>query len=118
VGPDGKSHQVTLDYRSGGEIGGIYCPWTRGFVTHCEEGMDRWIKDEWNDLRIVCEGEPARIRVWLNGELITDFQHTEETTRGVPEEGTICLQVHPGGEGFDKGKALFRNIRIRELSRD
>ncbi len=116
VGPDGKSHQVTLDYRSGGEIGGIYCPWTQGFVSHCAEGMDLWKKDEWNDLRIVCEGEPARIRVWLNGRLITDFQHTEETTRGVPEAGTICLQVHPGGKASIKARRCFRNIRIREIA--
>ena len=34
VGPDGKSHQVTLDYRPGGEIGGIYVPWGPGFVCH------------------------------------------------------------------------------------
>lgn len=115
VGPDGKSHQVTLDYRDGGEIGGIYCPWTRGFVHHCPDGIKSFKKDQWNKLRIKCAGQPARIQVWLNGTQITDFQHTEETTAGIPEEGTICLQIHPGGKGYDKSKACFRNIRIRRL---
>jgi hypothetical protein len=63
VGPDGKSHQVTLDYRPGGEIGGIYCPWTKGFVHHCPEGINHFRKDDWNSIHITCEGEPARIRV-------------------------------------------------------
>jgi hypothetical protein len=117
VGPEGKSHQVTLDYRDGGEIGGIYIPWLRGFVHHCPEGMSQFKKDEWNPVKITCQGEPARIRVWVHGKMVTDFQHTEETTAGVPEEGTLCLQIHPGGEGYDQSKARFRNIRIRELPR-
>jgi hypothetical protein len=117
VGPDGKSHQVTLDYRDGGEIGGIYCPWTHGFVKHCPDGIKSFKKDQWNKLRITCEGEPARIKVWLNGTQITDFQHTKETTAGIPEEGTLCLQIHPGGEGYDKAKAQFRNIFVRPLDK-
>ena len=117
VGPQGKSHQVTLDYRPGGEVGGIYCPWTQGFVAHCTEGMYYFKKDDWNDLRIRCQGEPARIQVWLNEVLLTDFQHTTETTQGVPKSGTLCLQVHPGGKDFDKGRALFRSIRIKPLPR-
>jgi len=115
VGPDGKSHQVTLDYREGGEIGGIYLPWTRGFVHHCPEGIKHFQKDQWNRLRIVCQGQPARITVWLNGIQMTDFQHTAETSAQVPTEGSICLQVHPGGEGFDRGKARFRNVFVRPL---
>ncbi len=115
VGPDGKSHQVTLDYRNGGEIGGIYCPWTQGFVRHCTDGIKQFRKGQWNRLRIICQGEPARIRVWLNDIQITDFQHTEESTAGIPEEGTICLQVHPGGDGYDKSQTRFRNIFIRRF---
>jgi len=115
VGQDGKSHQVTLDYRPSGEIGGIYCPWTHGFVHHCPEGIKYLKKDDWNSIRIICEGEPALIRVWVNGTLVTDFQHRTETTSGIPEEGTLCLQVHPGGEGYEKSRVWFRNIFIREI---
>jgi len=115
VGPDGKSHQVTLDYREGGETGGIYLPWTQGFVHHNKTGIEHFNKDKWNDLRIVCIGEPCRIKVWLNGELITNFQHTLKSTTGVPAVGTIALQVHPGGKGYDESRAMFRNIRIHEI---
>ncbi len=115
VGPDGKSHQVTLDYRPGGEIGGIYGSGKGGWVEHCPDGINFFKKDQWNDIRIICQGEPAIIQVWVNGTLIMDFQHTEETTAGTPQEGPICLQIHPGGEGYDKSKTMFRNIRIREL---
>ncbi|MHC4638591.1 MAG: family 16 glycoside hydrolase [Planctomycetota bacterium] len=117
VGPDGKSHQVTLDYRPGGEVGGIYLPWTHGFVHHCSEGVKHFKKDAWNKVRILCRGEPAKISVWINDALITDFRHTAETTSNVPEEGMIALQIHPGGEGYEKSKARFRNIFIREIPR-
>jgi len=116
VGPHGKSHQVMLDYRPGGEIGGVYCPWTQGFVDHCTEGIKHFKPYEWNRMRILCQGEPSRIQVWMNDVLITDFQHTAETTKGIQDSGTICLQVHPGGKDFDKGRALFRSIRVREIS--
>lgn len=115
VGEDGKSHQVTLDYREGGEIGAIYLPWTQGGVHANPEGIEHFEADAWNDVRVRIEGEPARIRFWLNGELVTDFQHTEETTQGVPQQGTIGLQVHPG-ESYEAGKKVrFRNIRVRRL---
>jgi hypothetical protein len=117
VGPAGKSHQVTLDYRPEGEIGGIYCPWTKGWVHHTPHGIEHFKKDQWNKLRIICQGQPARIHVWLNDELITDFQHTAESTSGVPAEGTICLQVHPSQRGYDNSKARFRNIFLREIPR-
>jgi len=117
VGPAGKSHQVTLDYRPGCEIGGIYCPWTKGWVHHSPHGIDYFENDQWNKLRIICRGEPARILVWLNGTLITDFQHTAESTSGIPAKGTICLQVHPGGNGRENSKARFRNIFIRKIRR-
>jgi hypothetical protein len=115
VGPQGKSHQVTIDYRDGGDIGGIYCPWTQGSVHRCPEGIKHFKKGAWNHLKISCRGEPARIKVWINNTLVTDFQHTAASTKGIPPEGTLCLQIHPGGEGYDQSKARFRNLRIREL---
>ena len=116
VGPDGKSHQVTLDYRPGGEIGGIYCPWTQGHAHHCPKGIKYFKKGKWNKLRIICQGQPPRIHVWLNDTLITDFQHSEKSTSGIPEAGAICLQVHPGARGYEQSKARFRNIFVRQIS--
>lgn len=115
VGEDGKSHQVTLDNRPDGDIGAIYLPWTQAMVQPNPDGAEHFRSGEWNEVEIRIEGEPARIRFWLNGELVTDFQHTEETTQGVPEEGYIALQVHPGENWVEGNKARFRNIRIKTL---
>lgn len=115
VGEDGKSHQVTLDNRPEGEIGGIYLPWTQNYVMHNPDGIKHFKQREWNELQIQIQGEPARIQAWLNGQKITDFQHTAETTKGVPKEGYIALQIHPGGDWVQGNKARFRNIRIKPL---
>lgn len=119
VGPDGKSHQVTLDYRPGSDIGAIYLPWTQQYVHRNFEGVRALKKDQWNGMEIRIEGEPSRIRVWMNGYLLTDFQHTEASTKGVPPAGGIALQVHPDVGKLTLWKAdnkvRFRNIRVREL---
>lgn len=115
MGEDGKSHQVTLDYRPDGNIGDIYLPWTQGMVEENPEGEQHFNEGEWNDVEVRIEGEPAHIQFWVNGEKVTDYQHTAETTEGVPEEGYIALQVHPG-ESYQAGnKVRFRNIRIKPL---
>lgn len=120
VGPDGRSHQVCLDFRPGSDVGAIFIPFVRhGYVYRNQEGARLVRPDGWNDLEIRMEGEPARIRVWLNDRLLTDFQHTEETTKGVPATGGIALQVHPDVPNLTTWKpgavVRFRNLRIKEL---
>jgi len=118
-GPTGRSHQVMLDYLPTTYIGAIYVPF-QGMVDRCPEGVRSWRANEWNELEIRIEGEPARIRVWLNGKLITDFQHTAESARGASARGGIALQVHPY-TGTDipnsaRNTVRYRNIRIKELN--
>lgn len=114
VGEKGKSHQITLDYRPDGTVGAVYMALLQGFV-HKVNAIERFKKGEWNDLKVRIEGHPAHIQFWLNGEKVTDFQHTEKTTEGAPERGAIGLQVH-GGESYKAGKKVrFRNIQIKEL---
>lgn len=119
MGEDGKSHQVTLDNRPDGQFGKIYLPWTQSMVHESPDGIKSFKQKEWNDVVIRIEGEPARIQFWLNGTLVTDFQHTAETTKGVPSSGYIGLQVHPTVENmkhFDEGnKVRYRNIRIMPI---
>ena len=76
----------------------------------------------WNKGEIRIEGEPSRIRFWLNGDLVQDFQHTKETTKGVPRTGYIALQVHPTVKthvNYKEGNQVrYRNIRINPLDTD
>ena len=70
-------------------------------------------------MTIRMEGNPARIRVWLNGRLLTDFQHTQETSKGLPAAGGIAFQIHPDipqWPVWKEGAAVkYRNVRIKEL---
>lgn len=120
MGDDGKSHQVTLDNRPEGQFGRIYLPWTHDSVHESPDGVKAFKQRKWNEVVVRIEGEPAHIQFWLNGKLVTDFQHTKETTSGVPREGYLGLQVHPSvptHENWKEGnKVRFRNIRIRELN--
>ncbi len=120
MGPDGRSHQVCLDYRPGSDVGGIFIPFIgHAYVYRNQEGARLVRPDDWNDVVVRMEGEPARIRVWLNERLLTDFQHTEQTTKGVPASGGIALQIHPDVPNLTVWKpgsvVRFRNIRIKEL---
>jgi hypothetical protein len=125
VGKDEKSHQVTLHYRPGGEIGAIYVRGGRGFVCHapsaytCTEdpgSLESFPGGVWNHVKIVIQGEPAHIQFWLNGTLVTDFVHTTKTTEGIPPEGPICLQTHGSVKDAGGRTVRFRNIQIKEIN--
>ena len=73
MGEDGKSHQVTLDNRPGGQIGSIYLPWTQSRVLENPGGEKFFRQGAWNKAELRVEGEPSRIRFWLNGDLVTDL---------------------------------------------
>lgn len=122
IGPTGLSHQVCLDYRPGSDIGAIFIPFVgHKYVSRFAEGA-RLVRDgDWNDVTVRMEGEPARIRVWMNGRMLTDFQHTEQTAAGLPASGGIAFQVHPNVENitaWGEGHVVrVRRIFLRELPR-
>ena len=64
----------------------------------------RW--DEWNQVRIRCEGR--HIQIWLNGEVRVDY--TDEGKDFTPE-GFFALQVHAGKSCHVR----WRNLQIKEL---
>jgi hypothetical protein len=87
-----------------------------GMVYENPSGIEHFKKGAWNTVKVRIEGNPAHVQFWLNGRLVTDFQHTEATTEGAPQEGTIGLQVHPG-ESYEAGnKVRFRNIQVKPLA--
>ncbi|MEX0687642.1 MAG: DUF1080 domain-containing protein [Pirellulales bacterium] len=62
--------------------------------------------DDWNDVRIVAEGN--RLRHFMNGTLILDF--TDDDTH-VLREGILAVQLHAGAPMW----AEYRGIRVRGL---
>lgn len=122
VAPNGLSHQVCIDYRPGSDIGAIFIPFVgHRYVSRFADGARLVNEGGWDKFEIRMEGEPARIRVWMNSRLLTDFRHTPATTRGLPPRGGLAFQVHPDVEGITAWGAgnvvRFRNIRIKELER-
>lgn len=98
---------------------GIYDENRRGWLapaggTSGEAGRDftaqglklfRW--NDWNQIRIVCQG--THLRIWLNGKLRTDYTDTS-TTQFTPE-GFFALQVHGGTSCHVR----WRNLRYKPL---
>ncbi len=122
VGPTALSHQVCIDYHSGSDVGAIFIPFVgHRYVSNFANGHRLVTPEAWTKFEVRMEGEPARIRVWLNGRLLTDFRHTAATTRGLPPKGGLAFQVHPDVESYTAwapGNTLkIRNIRIKELPR-
>ncbi len=90
--------------------------------------MDEWLKawkiDDWNTLRLRCEGRYPRVQTWINGVPICDFNGETCTLPGYDRDhvlsrlgmkGSIGLQVH-GGKGWPKGAVCrWKNVRIKSL---
>jgi len=71
------------------------------------EDLQQVIKPgDWNDVRIVAEGN--HIRHYLNGMQILDF--TDDDTHAL-RQGVLALQLHAGAPMW----AEYRNIRMRPL---
>jgi len=103
-----KSFEAQLNYKNAGDV------WVIG--TTCEiENADKRVTgrrhfnltddserpiDEWNDYKIVCEGD--QITIWVNGDLVNRI------TKCSQSRGAICLQA----EGAD---IEFRDIRVKPL---
>jgi 3-keto-disaccharide hydrolase len=109
--PDGRCYQVTIDYRPGGEVGTMYGEGIGGWIEQNPGWFWFYNRDTWNELRAIIEGQPPRIRVWLNANQTVDMVDKEER---LPADGHIALQVHGGGD-WQGRVTRFRNIRIRPL---
>ena len=108
---EGKGAQVTIDDREGGEIAAIY---SDAWLQHNTEAVQILRRDEWNHFKVRCTGTDMHIEVWINGELVTDYQMPEGSA-GYAPTGLIGVQVHGSRDDPPTNRAQFRNIRIREL---
>lgn len=71
-----------------------------------EQGQKIMKWDDWNQIRIRCEGN--HIQIWLNGEVRVDYK--DEGKEFTPE-GFFALQVHSG----KSCKVRWRNLMVKEL---
>ena len=106
-----KGAQVTLDYRDGGEIGGIY---SGSWFWHVPHGKDHF-HEGWNRVRVRCVGTPMHLTTWINDVQVSDY--TMPAAHAYAEAGMIGVQVHPVAKQGPE-TARFRNLRVRELPDD
>jgi hypothetical protein len=107
----GRVHGYQVEIAVGGFSGGIYDEARRGKFLNAErptEEINKLLKEgEWNQYRIVCQGD--RIQTWVNGTKVTDLRDT------VTRTGFIGLQVHGVGNRTDPLTVQWRQLRLREL---
>ncbi|MBK8980242.1 MAG: DUF1080 domain-containing protein [Planctomycetes bacterium] len=110
MAPEAKGAQITLDWRPGGEIGGVY---SEGWLEENPEGAQHFLKDAWNRGRVRCTGRDFHLEFWLDDRKLTDYQ-LPFGEPGYVATGRIGVQVH-GGLEPDEFAARFRGLRLREL---
>lgn len=88
-----------------------------------EEWKKAWKMDEYNTLKVRCEGKYPIITTWINGTKICKFDAAgiqnpdfdkEKMYSEVGDSGHIGLQVHGGSTWWD-GKVRWKNIKVKEL---
>ena len=72
-----------------------------------EELLKCFKKGEWNNYRIVCQGQ--LIQLYINGTLMCRFE--DRGKEHAAKKGIIALQMHPG----PPMKVQFKNIFLKEL---
>ena len=126
-GKDGRVHGYQCEHDNGKDrawTSGLYDEARRGWLSpvktdkksspelvaktkaFTEQGQKLMRWDDWNQIRIRCEGN--HIQIWLNGEMRVDFK--DEGKEFTPE-GFFALQVHAGKSCHVR----WRNLMIKEL---
>ena len=91
---------------AGGESGGIYESYGRGWLIQPEQSKRAaQKKGEWNKMKIRAVGD--EVTTWING---TEMVTIKDENIG-KANGSIALQIHDGG-GI---KVKWRNLMVKEL---
>jgi len=113
---DGAAYQVTIDDLDGGNVGSVFGERLETLTAPANPAWVKvWRRGDWNTLRARIEGAVPRIRVWLNGTLLTDWTDTANHAAGGAVDGAIGLQVHGGARWIDGGRVRFRNLTAAVL---
>ncbi len=135
----GAAYQVTLDYLPGGGMGGIYGEGLKGVTNanapanaaltpeqRAEQARARgsvwqkaWKREAWNSVRARIEGDVPQIKVWINDQLVTDFNDTANHAADGATDGMIAIQMHFSDpktpRWVDGGFWRWRVIAVKEL---
>jgi hypothetical protein len=111
----GRVHGPQVEIATNGTAGFIYGEGLdTGWLSEDrsdEKAQAAFKKGEWNEYRVVADGN--HIRTWVNGVPVADLQ--EEKT-GM-DSGFIALQVHGIGRGEGPYEVRWRKLLIKELNR-
>ncbi|HJZ56880.1 MAG TPA: PVC-type heme-binding CxxCH protein, partial [Gemmataceae bacterium] len=100
--PDGEMRGPQADIGAGW-WGKLYEESGRGLLV--KEGGEKFVKPgEWNDY--VVEANGSRVKIWINGNLVCDYDDPMLAKRGV-----IGLQVHSGGPM----EVRFKDLKLEVL---
>ena len=110
---NGPQVEIESSGEKGAEAGYIYGEAAGGWMTPKAKLIPhKHFKDgEWNSYRVLAKG--ANIKVWINGNLISDLTH-QEKFKSHPN-GFIGLQVHGIGKRKGPFQVCWRNLKLKEL---
>jgi hypothetical protein len=125
----GEAYQVTLDYLTGGSMGGIYGERLTGVQgggrggppppANVQPWQSVWKREAWNTVRARIEGDVPHIQVWINDQLVRDFTDTANHAANGATDGMIAIQMHYSDEKtqrwVDGGFWRWRVIAVKEL---
>lgn len=120
----GNAYQVTLDYLSGGTLGGMYGEGLNGVKdANAQPRFDAsklwekaWKREDWNRVRARIEGDVPHVQAWINDQQVLDFTDTANHASGGITEGPIAIQIHGGPERWVPGGFWrWRVIAVKEL---
>lgn len=122
----GNAYQVTLDYLTGGTLGGMYGEGLNGVKdANATPRFDAaalwtkaWKREDWNRVRARIEGDVPHVQAWINDQQVLDFTDTANHATGGITEGPIAIQIHGGPERWVPGGFWrWRVIAVKELPR-
>ena len=110
---NGPQVEIESSGEKGAEAGYIYGEAAGGWMTPKAKLIPhKHFKDgEWNSYRVLAKD--AQIKVWINGNLISDLTH-DEKFKSHPK-GFIGLQVHGVGKKKGPYEVRWRKLKLKEL---
>jgi hypothetical protein len=114
---DGAAYRVALDPREGGALGRVDAVGIPPVVASAAPAWrEHWRKGEWNAVRVRIEGDAARVTVWLNRILITEWTDRSGHLPDPETDGSGFAAIELPPPSIDGPHPLrLRNVSLRPL---